>query len=245
MRSVRSSIMGPMLATRQSVSCNVRRHAVFENQNTVTTLEEFYFFNIKSTWPWHWPPRSLRDKQEAHWPWRSAWEPIWAFAKVPEVAQCCTYTQFIPQGVKIELIFTLWAATVSGIRADFQNWHIWTWNLAIGQSTTTCTYTFYPGGSKLSLFSLYGQWFPRYRAIVKIGIGHETWPLAKVREVAHILFFYPEGLKLSLFSLYAQRFPRYSPIFKIAIFMHKTWPLAKVPEVAHILSFYPRGRNWA
>ena len=70
---------------------------------------------------------------------------------------------------------------------------------------------------------------------------HETWPLAKVPEVAHILPFYPRGSKLSLFSLYRQQFPRYRPIFKIAIFGHETWPLAKVPEVAHMLSFYPRG----
>ncbi len=42
------------------------------------------------------------------------------------------------------------------------------------------------GGSKLSLFSLYGQRFPRYVTILKIAIfGHETWPLATVPEVAH------------------------------------------------------------
>ncbi len=36
-------------------------------------------------------------------------------------------------------------------------------------------------GSKLSLFSLYGQRFPRYRLILKIVIlGHEAWNLKKV-----------------------------------------------------------------
>ncbi len=55
-----------------------------------------------------------------------------------------------------------------------------------------------------------------YRPIFEIAIfGHEIRPLAKLLEVAHILFF------------------------KIAIF--ETWPLGKVPEVAQILSFYPKG----
>ncbi len=149
----------------------------------------------------------------------------------------------------------------------------------------------------MSLFSLYRQWFPRFRPIYKIAIfghetwplakvpevaqilsfyprgsnsklsffrsmgssfrdtdqffqnchiqfmilGHETWPLVKVPQVAHVLSFYPKGSKLSLFSLYGQRFLRYGPIFKIAIFGHETCPLAKVPEVANIISPYPTG----
>ncbi len=100
----------------------------------------------------------------------------------------------------------------------------------------------YPRGSKLSIFSIYGQQFPRCRPIFKIAIFvHQIWPLAKVPEGAHILSFYPRGSKLSLFLLYGQRFPRYGPIFKIAIFGHEIWPLTKVPEVAHMPSFYPRG----
>ncbi len=60
--------------------------------------------------------------------------------------------------------------------------------------------SFYPKGSKLSLFSLYGQRFPRYGQIFKIAIfGHETWHLAKVPEVAHIMFCYPRGSKLKSF----------------------------------------------
>ncbi len=79
----------------------------------------------------------------------------------------------------------------------------------------------------MSLFSLYGQQFPRYVGIFKIAIfGHETWPLAKVPEVAPILSFYPKGSKLSLFLLYRQRFPRYVAIFnivfsqKLFVFLH-------------------------
>ncbi len=67
--------------------------------------------------------------------------------------------------------------------------------------------------------------------------GHETCPLAKFPEVAHIPSFYPRWSKLSLFSLYGQRFPKYDPIFKIAMpFGHETWQVAKVPEVAQTLS---------
>ena len=41
----------------------------------------------------------------------------------------CTYTRGLPQGVEIELTFALRAAA-SEILADFQNCHIWAWNLA-------------------------------------------------------------------------------------------------------------------
>ncbi len=97
-----------------------------------------------------------------------------------------------------------------------------------------------PRGSKLSLFSLYGQWFPRYGPIFKIAIfGHETWPLANVPEVAHILISIPGGhqigSKFSWFSLYKQRFLRHRLVFKNAIFEYETWPLAKVSAVAHTL----------
>ncbi len=84
-----------------------------------------------------------------------------------------------------------------------------------------------PGGSKLSLFLLYGQRFPRYGPIFKIPIfGHETWQVAKVTGVAHVHSFYPKGLKLRLFYLYGQWFPRYWAIFKIVIFGMKLgkWP---------------------
>ncbi len=44
----------------------------------------------------------------------------WPLAKVPEVV----YALFLPQGVKIELVFALRSA-VFEIRADIQNCHIW------------------------------------------------------------------------------------------------------------------------
>ncbi len=67
-----------------------------------------------------------------------------------------------------------------------------------------------------SCVMLSGQIGPRarYWPFFKIAIfEHETWPLAKVLEVAHILCLYSRGSKLSLFSLYRQRFPRDWPFF--------------------------------
>ena len=90
-------------------------------------------------------------------------------------------------------------------------------------------------GSKLGLFSLYGEQFLRYRPFFKIAtFGHETWQVAKVTEVASIHSSYPKWLKLSLFFLYGQRFQIYGPFFKIAIFGHGTWQSAKVLEVVHL-----------
>ncbi len=57
-------------------------------------------------------------------------------------SRSCTYISFLPQGVEIELSFALRAA-VSKIQANFQNSHIWAWNLASGQSSRSCTYTLF------------------------------------------------------------------------------------------------------
>ncbi len=62
--------------------------------------------------------------------WFSKLPYIWAWNLA--IRQSCTYTctLFLPQAVKLELIYALRAA-VSKIRADFQTCHIWAWNLAI------------------------------------------------------------------------------------------------------------------
>ncbi len=119
----------------------------------------------------------------------------WALVKMPDVA----HIPFLPQGGEIKLIFALRAA-VFEIQADFQNCPIFEWNLATGQNARCCTYTlFLPRGSKLSLFLFYGLRFSRYGLILKIAIfGHETWPLAKMADVAHICSFYPRGVEIKL-----------------------------------------------
>ncbi len=144
----------------------------------------------------------------------------------------------------MELIFALWAA-LSEIRVNFQNCHIWVWDLAFSQSSRSrsCTsmYTFFlPQGSKLTLFLLYRKSLLRYWTYFKIAIlGHETWPLAKFHKLHIYSLSTPKGLKLSLLSLCGQRFPRYRRIIKIAIFGHETWLLANVPELAHIFPKVP------
>ena len=64
----------------------------------------------------------------------------------------------------------------------------------------------YPRGTKFTLFSLYGQQFPRYGLIFKIAIfGHETSQVAKVPEVAHVYAHsLPQGVQIELiFALWA------------------------------------------
>ncbi len=150
-------------------------------------------------------------------------------------------------GVEIELIFAL-RAVVFEIRADFQNSHIWAWNLANSQSSRRCTYTlFLPQGIEIELI------FALRAAIYEIQadfqnchtFGHETCPLAKVSKVAHILSFYPRGSKLILFSLYGQRFLRYgwfSNLQDLGMILGHRPKFQKL----HMYSLpAPRGRNWA
>ncbi len=104
--------------------------------------------------------------------------------------------------------------------------------------------SFYPRGSKLSLFSLYGQRFPRYGSIFKIAIfGHKTWPLAKVPEIAHTLSTHGVEIEL-IFALQAAVSEiRTDFHFKIAMFRHDTFPLAKILEVAQALLSPPECGN--
>ena len=102
-------------------------------------------------------------------------------------------------GVEIKLIFAVRAA-VFEIQADFPNFHyIWAWNLEFEERSQSCICTFYPRGSKLSLFLLYRQPFSRYGPIFKIGIfGHETWNLKKVPEVAYEPLFLLQEIEIEL-----------------------------------------------
>ncbi len=115
---------------------------------------------------------------------------------IAQSSKSYTYIVFLPQGAKIELIFTLQAA-VSKIQADFRKLPYLGMNLGKWPKFQNLQIpSFYCRGSKLSLFLLYGQHFSRYRPIFKIAIfGHETWQVAKVPEVAHILSFYLKGSK--------------------------------------------------
>ena len=81
-------------------------------------------------------------------------------------------------------------------RSACQFWH--KGENVVREIAHTCT-LFFPKGSKMSLFSLYGQRFPRYWQFFKIAIfGQEAFPLAKIPEVAHILSFYAQGVEIDL-----------------------------------------------
>ncbi len=110
--------------------------------------------------------------QEPHGPWCSAWETTWPCAKVAHILH------FYLRGRN----WAYFHSMSSNFRNTCQLSNNWAWNLVIDQSARSRTYilSFYPRGSKLSLCSLYGQWFLRYRTIFEIAIfGHETWPLVK------------------------------------------------------------------
>ncbi len=119
---------------------------------------------------------ALLENQLGHWP---------KFQKLH------IYSLSTSGSVEIELVFILCAAAYK-IRADFQNCHIWAWNLAIGPkfqklhiySLST------PGGWNWAHFCSTGSGFGDMRQFLKL-------PLAKVPKVAHIPFFYPWGSNLS------------------------------------------------
>ena len=69
----------------------------------------------------------------------------WPLDKVPEVAHLLFF-HTIPKGVEIELIFALRTA-VSEIWADFQNCHIWAWDLVTDKKFRSWIYilSFYHG----------------------------------------------------------------------------------------------------
>ena len=95
----------------------------------------------------------------------------------------CRYTPFLPQGVQIELIFALWAA-VCEKQANFQNCHIWAWNLAKVQKLHTYTFSTSGGGNWAYFHStVSGFWDIDWSDFQNCHI----WPLVKVPEVAHVL----------------------------------------------------------
>ncbi len=87
------------------------------------------------------------------------------------------------------------------------------------RGSQSCTHTpFVSNGPKVSLFLFHGLWFSRYKQIIKIAIfGHETWPLAKVPEVTHVLSFYPQGINWA-YCCSTGTAIRYT-VFQIGIFL--------------------------
>ncbi len=143
----------------------------------------------------------------------------WSLTKDPDVAHVLA---FYPQGVEIELIFTL-QAVVSEIWGDFQNYRIYLGMTLHWQKIQKLhIYPFLPaGGQNWAHFCSTGSGFwdvGQFSKLPYLGMKL-TRLLTKDPEVAHILTFYPWGLKLSLQAVVL----RYRLIFKIAIFGRKTY----------------------
>ena len=132
---------------------------------------------------------------------------IWVWnVVIGQSSRTCTYTLFLSQEVEIELIFSLRAA-VSEIPANSQNFPNWAWKWAIDQSSRSHTlYDIYslstPWGVEMELI------FVLWAAVSEIWADCQNW---------HIWVWNPMGSRLSLFSLQGEQFPRYGNIFKIAI----------------------------
>ncbi len=129
-------------------------------------------------------------------------------------ARSCTWTLYLCQGVEIELSFALLAA-VSEIRADFQTFHIRTWNLEFEICQGSCMWTLF-----LHKWIEINLIFTLRTAVSDIRAHFQhchicAWKL-EFKKNLHKLNFLPKYM--SLFSLYKQRFTRYGPIFKISIF---------------------------
>ncbi len=113
----------------------------------------------------------------------------WPLAKVPEVEHIpCVY----PRGSKLSFFFVLRAA-VSKIQANFQNCHIWAWNLVIGQSSRSCTHNLLlPQGVEIQLI------FALWAAVSEIRTNFQTchiwaWNLAngqRSRSCTYTLFLW-------------------------------------------------------
>ena len=117
--------------------------------------------------------------------------------------------------------------------------------MARGQSTRSCAHTlFLPQGIEIDIiFALRAAVSEVWANFKNCHIGHETWPLAKVPEVAHIPSFYPTGSKLTLFfTLRAAVSDIYGSIFKIAIFGHGTFWLKIGRYLGKLAYFCSTGR---
>ena len=127
-----------------------------------------------------------------------------------------------------------------------------TTHLAIDQICRQMSHihTFYPrwveiSGSKLSLFSRYQQWFPRYRPILKITIfGHEIGHWPKLQKLHIYSLSTPVGRNLAYFRSTGSGFRDTGQISKFPYLPMKLgqWPKSHKLHI-HSLN-YPRVRNF-
>ena len=158
--------------------------------------------------------------------------PIWAWHfAISHSSISCTCTLFLPQWVKIGLIFALRAA-VSKIWTDFQNCHIWSWNLAISQSARSCMYILSlstPWGRNRADFHSTGSGFwdtGLFSKLAYLGMNLGHWPKC---QKLHIYFLStPGGQNSAYFRSTGSGFQDTDP-FSSCLFGHDTLPSAIVP----------------
>ncbi len=117
-----------------------------------------------------------------------------------------------------------------------------TWNL---KKVPEVAYgpSFYPMGSKLSLFSLYESWFPRYRLIFKI--GHIwAWNLG-VGQSCTYTFFLLQGVEIDLiFGLWAAVSKIWAD-FQNGHIWARNLPISQTAKCCTYSLSIPGSQNWA
>ena len=146
--------------------------ALLENElgHILATLQKLYIHSLSIPGGRNWAYRYFRSMGSAcsqNTGWFSKflyWSYLGYSPKFQKLHIQITIT-FYPRVSKSSLFFALRAA-VSGMQADFQNCHIWAWNLAIGQSSRSCIYHLY----RLSFYTRDWNWayFTLWTAVSEI-----------------------------------------------------------------------------
>ncbi len=120
----------------------------------------------------------------------------------PKFQKLHIYTFALLQGVDIDLNFAL-RVPASKIRANFQNFHIWAWNLAIGQCSRSCTYTLalFQGVKNWVYFHSMGSGFWDMGQFSKFPIWVRNLAIGKSSSSGTYNILLPQGV-VSWFLLY-------------------------------------------
>ena len=153
----------------------------------------------------------------------------------------CTYTILLTQDVKMEHNYTLWGA-VSEIMGDFQNCHIWPWNLVIGQNSRSGTYTFFlTQGLEVELI------LALRTAVSEILADFQNFHIwAGIPEVAHICSLTtPRGWNWAYFCSTDSGFQDTGQFSKLPYLGMKLGKWPKFQKLHMYALSTPGGQNWA
>ena len=182
----------------------------------------------------YWHSGRFQNSRTMYWTWNLA---------ICRSSRGCTYTLFLFHVVEMKLNFR---STGSGFQDTGRLSKLSYLGMKLCHRLTkdpeVAHILLNPRGSKLSLFSLYGQLFSRYGLSFKIAIfGHDTWPFSKVPEVAHTLFFYPQGVEIGLILTLLAAVSEVWADFQNCYIWVWNLDTDKRSKIAHILPFNPKG----